>query len=415
MTTHRLAKRLTALKKSRKARQLAQVQKHEPRRLNLEALEDRRVMALTLVAVIPNSGVFLNDNDTLNVAPKEITFRFAQGNAVAPATIAGGFQVIRGGPDLMLGTADDVTVTPGFIGLADTSREVIMRFAQNLPDDAYRVTLIGTGATPLKDTGGNAFNNGADQQINFRLDLGEKVSAVVPQPITRDLVTRVLSQDRRAIEVYFDQNQFAPAVVQTPGYYRLIDTATGQIRIPDDATAPVVYDPAQKKATLRFATDIPAGTFKLEVGVTYESDDRISLARHIANSMSSPLQAFIGDNVTLAAASQANDVDLYRFELRAAAAINVTATPGASLDAVIRVFDSTGAPVGGVVNGGGAGAAEALSTAVLPAGTYYVGISSAANTAYNAATGTGAAGGTTTGSYALRVTFSDLGFFSDAN
>ena len=40
----------------------------------------------TLVALIPNSGVFLNNNDTLNVAPRDLTFRFAQGNSIDPAT-----------------------------------------------------------------------------------------------------------------------------------------------------------------------------------------------------------------------------------------------------------------------------------------------------------------------------------------
>ena len=56
--------------------------------------------------------------------------------------------MIRSGADHLFNTADDVTVTPGFLGLGDTSREVVMRFAANLPDDNYHITLVGSGVKP---------------------------------------------------------------------------------------------------------------------------------------------------------------------------------------------------------------------------------------------------------------------------
>src|SRR5262249_38688679 len=49
---------------------------------------------------------------------------------------------------------------PGYVGVGDDPREVIMRFASTLPDNTYSVTLVGSGATPLKDTSGNIFNSG---------------------------------------------------------------------------------------------------------------------------------------------------------------------------------------------------------------------------------------------------------------
>ncbi|MEX2176014.1 MAG: PPC domain-containing protein, partial [Pirellulaceae bacterium] len=408
MATERL-KSLSALKKTRKFRDLA---RKESRRMHLERLEERRVMATgpTLTATIPNSGLFLNANDTLNVAPREMRFRFAEGQVIDPATVAGGFRVVRSGLDNTFGEANDVVVVPGFIGMADTPREVIMRFASNLPDDLYRIEVIGAGLTPLKDTAGLPFNGGENKNIDFTLDLGAKVMAVVPQPIARNATTGALTQNMRAIEVYFDQNEFG-ASVSNPAYYKLVSTTTGAIALPQN----VVYDATQRKATLNFAADIPVGTFKLEVGTSEESNDRTTQAVHIGNSMTTARHAFLGDNITLPTAQQNRDIDLYRIDLRSGAAITVNLTPSALLNGAIRIFDSAGNPVGAVANSGGAGAAESLTTAVLPAGIYYVGISSSGNTAYNPVTGTGIADGNSTGAYSFQVTFNDSPLIGDAN
>lgn len=387
------------------------------RRLQIELLEDRRLLAVgpTLVAVVPNSGVFLNNNDVVNVAPRELTFRFAQGNSIGPNTLAGGFIVKGAGLDRTLGTADDVTITPGFLGMGDTAREVVMRFASNLPDDAYQVTLVGTGATPLRDTNGNRFNDGADQSLVFTVDLGTKVVAVVPQPISR-AGNGTLTQNFRVIDVYFDRDQLPAAEVQKPGYYRLINAATGAITLPASVTYTTDPLTRQAKASLLFAADLPAGTFKLEVGTTSEPtvDERISLAQPIAGSMASPWTAFLGDALTLSGASQVNDVDLYRFDLRSDVSdFSVVITPQAGLNTLVRIFDANGteltsAPISSPINNGGPGAADARSGLALTAGTYYIGVSSAGNASYNPLTGAGASGGSATGSYTIQVTFSDL-------
>src|SRR6267142_5730045 len=214
MAAPRLRKSLSKLKRRRKAGPVPQ-QNGEQRVLQLESLEDRRLMAQgpALVAVIPNNGVFLQNNVTLNVAPRDLTFRFAQGNVIDPATLSNGIRIVRAGVDGVFDapnapTPNDISIQPGFIGLGDTPREVVMRFAANLPDDLYRVTLVGAGLTPLKDANGDPFNGGVDQSLNFRLDLGTKVEAIVPQPITRG-VNNVLAQSNNTIEVYFDQSQLS--------------------------------------------------------------------------------------------------------------------------------------------------------------------------------------------------------------
>src|SRR5205823_2693518 len=112
--------------------------------------------------------------------------------------------------------------------------------------------------------------------------------------------------------------------------------------------------------TLNFANAIGAGTWKLEVGTTTEPDDRITTAQHIGNSMATPVQAFIGDNLSLSAAQEGNDVDLYRFDVQNPVTdFSVTVTPSAAsgLDPAIRIFNSNGVQIL-LVNANGAGLPE---------------------------------------------------------
>src|SRR5262249_781786 len=174
-----------------------------------------------------------------------------------------------------------------------------------------------------------------------------------------------------------------------PAYYRLINASTGTIQLPQFVQYNVDLARQEYKAILTFASDIPGGTFKLEVGNSTESDDTLTLAQHYANTMSSAVQAFIGDNVTLPAASQGNDVDIYRFDLSVGSALTINVVPAASgptLDAAVRVFDAQGNPVGGVIDASGAGATESATIPGLSGGTfYYVAVSSHGNTTYNPA------------------------------
>ena len=78
-----------------------------------------------------------------------------------------------------------------------------------------------------------------DLNINFTLDLGAKIDAIVPQPITRDAVTNVLTQNNKTIDVYFDQ-QMLPSDVTRPGFYHLIDATSGAITLTSCARQPKV-------------------------------------------------------------------------------------------------------------------------------------------------------------------------------
>ena len=97
----------------------------------VEVLEDRVLLAAagpTLIAIEPNVGDLLQDGDVRETAPRELTLHFSAGQQIDPATL-GGIQIVRSGFDGSFGDANDVVVSPGFIGLGDDPNEVTLRFA----------------------------------------------------------------------------------------------------------------------------------------------------------------------------------------------------------------------------------------------------------------------------------------------
>src|SRR5687768_12128606 len=130
MATQRFPKRFASLTKSRKFRDRAR-QAKESKRLQLESLEDRRLMALVPPVILPNSDVVLNDGAVMTVAPKDLNFEF--NDILDPLTIANGIRLIRSGKDGVFDPpntpgSNDVAIVPGFIGLNDDARQVVMRF-----------------------------------------------------------------------------------------------------------------------------------------------------------------------------------------------------------------------------------------------------------------------------------------------
>ncbi|WP_153557697.1 GEVED domain-containing protein [Roseimaritima sediminicola] len=155
---------------------------------------------------------------------------------------------------LTLTGASDVSVTPGYVGLGDSPREVVFRFAEPLPDDRYQINVFGQGAEALLDTEGRAFQDGQDFGLQFELDLGPQVLAVVPEPVRRGADGR-LSPDVGVIEVHFNNDRLDATLATDPLFYRLFysrGTATGN----DDVLVTpelVTYNAVTNIARLQFA------------------------------------------------------------------------------------------------------------------------------------------------------------------
>jgi hypothetical protein len=241
-----------------------------------ESLEVRTLLAApTLVAVRPNIGDFLEEGETRNVAPKELTLQFNPGQQIDGSNNRlfnnSPIVVTRSGRDGTFGDGNEVPVTLGYVGIGATPEEVVLRFAENLADDFYRITIRGTGPNPLRNTNNEVFNSGADDTFDFRLDLGAKVRAVVPQPITRGS-NGVLTQAREQIVVYFNEDLLNEASAEDPSFYRLMSTQNTVQNTDDTLHLPISvhYDAATFSSVLTFPSDIAnlggSGTFRLRIG-----------------------------------------------------------------------------------------------------------------------------------------------------
>ncbi|MDG2128404.1 MAG: matrixin family metalloprotease, partial [Fuerstiella sp.] len=236
----------------------------------------------TLIAVLPNEGTFINvdpalPTTTLDVPPNELTLQFNPGQIIDPATVnVNTIQVQRAGHDGQFAEGNEVPVTIGYVGIGDTPEEVIVRFAENLIDDTYRITLDGASSAPLANVQGEVFNGSQDFSFDLTLDLGARVVAVDPQPVTR-MLDGSLSQARDKIVVYFNEDQLDPVAAINTDFYQLIftnDTVSNADDVHHSPTV-VVYDSVTNTATLTFAADIDllnnpglpsSGTYRLRIG-----------------------------------------------------------------------------------------------------------------------------------------------------
>jgi hypothetical protein len=96
--------------------------------------------SLRVTAMAPAPG------SVLSAAPSDLVLTFnggLDGDTVGPATVT----LVRAGTDGVLGTGDDVLVTPSSIALLSPA-QIRVALAITMPNDLYRVTVSGTTGTP---------------------------------------------------------------------------------------------------------------------------------------------------------------------------------------------------------------------------------------------------------------------------
>lgn len=285
------------------------------RRTLLERLEQRQLLAAgpQLIGIQPNEGALIENGVTQNVAPRVLTFRFDDGQVIHPSTLDA-IQITRAGTDGTLGTADDVRIQPGSVSVGNPeTNEVLVRFADALPDDRYRIEVFAfddpaAGIVGLRNTDANGAPgqllmprgaNSRSEVREFDLQLGSLVESVVPQPVVRQ-ANGSLVQLRDKVVVYFNEPMFVEDVpgtrtepnvpgtgqptdrsVHNPRFYQLLFTRE-TVRNTDDILflpKSVRYDDATQTATLTFAKDLEllireniadggvgGGTYRLRLG-----------------------------------------------------------------------------------------------------------------------------------------------------
>ncbi|XZE46976.1 tandem-95 repeat protein [Pirellulaceae bacterium SH467] len=252
-------------------------------------------------------NIVLNSNPTALVTAQGLVDAINASSVVSPrmsAKINGGLASTRLGSaatssysPIVMRTNNDVIIQPGAVVIGDrpNENEVTLRFAENLPDDVYRLEIFGfddpgQGIRGLRNTDGEFFvpsvANTRQDTIDFRLDLGAKITGVVPQPVVRN-ASGQLEQLRDTVIVYFDNDKLlvendgagnpTQRSVENPEFYQLIYTAD-TVRNTDDLASflpvSVRYNASANTATLKFNDDIdrlagpfaPASSFRLRVG-----------------------------------------------------------------------------------------------------------------------------------------------------
>lgn len=243
------------------------------RHLIVESLEPRRLLAVgPELLEIRVDGRLTQDGDIRHDAFRELLFQFDTDDVINPATLSG-FQLSRAGDNGILGDEDDVVVAAGYRGLGVSPNEVILRFAEALPDDVYGIHVDGS----VRNTNGVPFNGGKDLDIQFTLDQGTQVISVVPQPVVRDPDTGALSQAKDQIVVYFNSSQLDAAAASNPAFYHLVDALTGALLLPQQ----VQYDAAAQQAVLTFADELPDSTYRLQIGVSDEPNNSAATATSV--------------------------------------------------------------------------------------------------------------------------------------
>ena len=207
-----------------------------------------------------------------------------------------------------------------------------------------------------------------------------------------------LTQAADKVAVYFNANDpLTQSSAQNPRNYRLMETdpATGAnvaVQVPQS----VSYDATSGTALLTFEAGKLAADklYRLQVGNSTDENNLVAKAVNVGSLFAA--NPFVTDSFLGDGADGANDVDLYRVSVTAAGTIAVGLVPGSGFSPQLRLFSSVGTQVA-------AAAGNTLTYAALSAGTYYLGVSSAGNAAYDPSTGSGATGGTTRGSYKLTL------------
>ncbi|MGL6195788.1 MAG: hypothetical protein ACRC2T_13310, partial [Thermoguttaceae bacterium] len=268
------------------------------RKLQLEQFETRELLSINGPQL---NSIFINQDtnrdlldataQTMNIAPNCLLVRFSEGQEINPNTL-GGIQVHRAGGDGEFGNGD-VNVTIGYIGINDEYKnEVIIRFADNLPSDLYQIVFVGGESDPkaLKNVRGEGFYNPDGmttternrQVVPFELQLGAKVTSIVPQPITRN-ADNSLSQSRNTIEVYFTSETLKTNAKGEldPKFFQLMVTQNTVDQRDDFIVLPkqVKYEPnaiidgqVVNRAILTFENDLAdygTGSFRIRIGEEY--------------------------------------------------------------------------------------------------------------------------------------------------
>jgi hypothetical protein len=290
-------------------------------------------------------------------------------------------------------------------GVRAGNTPINVTLSSDSPSDIAMAIANAINGETLSDPGVTATATGDTVSIvGGAFDVRVDTTLADPTAVTQRAGNIVQRQD--IVVVYLVDDLLDSGAVSDPQFYQLYDTnstfdqSDDLVRVPDR----VLYDRANHRAVLEFAGDLGDATYRLETGVSNESNNTRSTAIRVGSIFDTTGFAdtgFIGDDAGV------NDVDLYEVQLTTGASLVVSSQPDATLDSVLRLFDSTGVELiagDGVMSANNpAGNVDLLTWTVSGDDTYYIGVSSTGNEAYDT-DGDDNTGGGTSGSYRILIT-----------
>ncbi len=233
-----------------------------------------------LIAVAPNSGDLFDldpedqaEANIRNQSPTELVLTFGGRHSLDPSTLDAITVEYSESGNFAL---DAVPVPVGYAGLDDTGRTVTLRFAENLQDGFFQLSVtseltsvFGVPFLPNFPEPVAGDPSLVREVVSFEVELGGKVVAVVPQPVDAS------GPRPDQIDVYFDDIDLfrGGSTVGDPAFYQLVDTQN-TVTTEDDVIAPaplVSVDAANRKVTLTFDASLDtyvddADSLRLRVG-----------------------------------------------------------------------------------------------------------------------------------------------------
>jgi subtilisin family serine protease len=414
--------------------------------------------AAALERIAPVAGPrVVSVSPTGEVEPPITTLQvvFSEGLA-AESLIAANFQLTGAGEDAEFGTTDDVAVAIPTDGIAqDPAGTVTITLAEELPEDAYRLRLVGTGENPLRNEAGDALVGGTDVVRTFTVrvipppppaplepndtivtatdGLGAEGNAATFSGVIGDGANQARDVDLFSIVLEAGQSLDAAVRARADGssldsYLRLFNADGRQLAANDDFGGSLdsqltfvagaagtyyvgvsgygnsAYSPVDASGTRSGSTGPYQVTFNRS-SPPLEPNDTLADAT-VADSAvgSESFEGVIGDGAYGAA-----DVDLFRVTLGAGQALTADVaarTEGSGLDSYLRLFDADGRQL--AANDDSGGSLDSYLAFVAPAaGTYFVGLTGYGNSQYQPSSGgSGRAG--STGGYRLDLTFAEV-------
>ena len=152
-------------------------------------------------------------------------------------------------------------------------------------------------------------------------------------------VTGTLSQLTNKVVVYFNQDQLDTSIAQNPAYYRLVNSASGSVLLPQSVSYQYNAQTGLSVAVLTFASALPNSTYNLKIGVSSEPNsstlDAVKVGT-VFNNQNFVINEYLGDGAGSAVSNDANDADLYEFTKTGAGTITLTLLSSSSLDGLGR-------------------------------------------------------------------------------